>query len=295
MPTNRLIRSGPRVMRDVVTRAHLRADLLPRLPFAVAIVVAVVLMIVAIEHDPETDAATVAVEELPSGPPTYYEGEYFEEEADFEILEHGFGKVTDPDGRERVIVALIVRNPNDTELMPGGLLVHTETPAGYPITLEEIYLGLIPPESTAKVGYVLYADVEDIEVEDLKLKTLEPSMVYGGSELETNSEEVYLPDPLPEVEFLRSEPLTSPDGYRVHFRTRSPKAVADTQLSVLFRDGEGRLIGGLPASGEPLSDEGSIGGYRVVPEGESLQHFDLHESWIPEGADLDRIEVGPSH
>jgi hypothetical protein len=295
MPTNRLIRSGPRVLRDVVTRAHLRADLLPRLPFAVAIVVAVVLMVVAIEHDPETDAATVAVEELPSGPPTFYEGEYYEEEADFEILEHGFGKVTDPDGRERIIVALIVHNPQDEELMPGGLLVHTETPAGYPITLEEIYLGIMPPKSTAKVGYVLYADVEDIEVEDLQLKTLEPSMVYGNREMEIDTDELYVPGPLPDVEFLGTEPLASPDGYRVHFRTESATAVADTQLSVLFRDGEGRLIGGLPASGEPLSDEGSVGGYRVVPEGESLQHFDLHESWIPEGADLDRIEVGPSH
>jgi hypothetical protein len=293
MPVKRLIRSGARVLRDAVTRAHLRADLLPRFPFAVAIVVAAVLMVVAIEHDPKTDAATVTVDELPSGPPEYYEGAYFEEEATLEILEHGFSKIVDESGRERVILALIVHNPHDAQLMPGGLSIHTETPGGYPVTVEDVYLGILPPQATARIGYVLYADVEDIAVEDLKLAPLEPSLIYPGAELETD--EVYVPDPLPEVEFLRTEPLTSPDGYRVHFRTEAPKDLGDTQLSVLFRDSEGTLIGGLPASGDPLSDEGSVGGYRVVPAGETLQHFDLHESWIPEGADLDRIEVGPSH
>jgi hypothetical protein len=46
-------------------------------------------------------------------------------------------------------------------------------------------------------------------------------------------------------------------------------------------------------SADPLAAHGSVGELRLVPEGESAQHFDLHASWIPAGADLDRIEVGP--
>lgn len=293
MPVNRLFRSGARAMRDVVTRAHLRADLLPRLPFVVAVVVAAVLLIVAVEHDPETDAATVTVDELPAGPPTYEEEPYREEEVELEILEYGFSKITGGDGRDRIIAALIIRNPHDAELMPGTLSVRTETEGGYPVQVEDVYVGMMPPESTAKVGFVLYAEAEDIDPEELKLVETSPSMMYIGVDLEGYDEERYLPDPFPEVELAGIEPLASPDGYRVRFRTESPSEVTSAVLSVLFRDGEGRLLGGLPTTGDPLSEE-NPGGYRTLPEGESTHHFDMHESWIPEGADLDRIEIGPS-
>lgn len=293
MPVNRLFESGARAMRDVVTRAHLRADLLPRLPFVVAIVVAAVLLIVAVEHDPKTDAATVTVDELPAGPPTYEEEAYREDEAELEILEYGFGKITDGDGRERILAALIVRNPHDAELMPGTLSVRTETEGGYPVHVEDVYVGMMPPESTAKVGYVLYAEAEDIDPSELKLVETSPSLMYTGVDLEGYEGERYIPDPFPEVELAGIEPLASPDGYRVSFRTASASAVNNALISVLFRDGEGRLIGGLPTAGDPLSEENPAG-YRTLPEGEATHHFDLHESWIPEGADLDQIEIGPS-
>jgi hypothetical protein len=280
-------------MRDVVTRAHLRADLLPRLPFVVAVVVAAVLLIVAVEHDPKTDAATVAVDELPAGPPTFEEEVYQEEEVELEILEYGFSKITGGDGRERILAAVIIRNPHDAELMPGTLSVRTETEGGYPVQVEDVYVGMMPPESTAKVGYVLYTDAEDIDPDELKLVETSPSMMYTGVDLEGYEEERYLPDPFPEVELAGIEPLASPDGYRVSFRTISPSTVTSAMLSVLFRDGEGRLLGGLPTTGDPLSED-NPGGYRTLPEGEATHHFDMHESWIPEGADLDRIEVGPS-
>ncbi|MCC3762345.1 hypothetical protein K3N28_04595 [Glycomyces sp. TRM65418] len=290
----RLIRRGARAVREAVARAHLRADLLPRLPFGVAIAVAAVALVVALEHDPRTDENVVTVEELPSGPPTLYEGEYFEEEAELELLEYGFSKVTDAHGRERILAAAVVRNPHDAQLLPGGLSIHTETASGYPRTLEDIYIGIMAPESTAAVGYVVLADVDGIEPEDLQLKALDSTMLYPNVSWET--EEVFAPNPLPEVEFVRTEPLTSPDGYRVHFRTESAAAAVDMHLSVLFRDGEGRLLGGMPATSDPMSIESGIGGaYRAVPAGESFQHFDLHASWIPDGADLDRIEIGPSH
>jgi hypothetical protein len=281
MPTNRMIRGGARVVRDLVTRAHLRADLLPRLPFVVAIVVAAVAMVVAIEYDPETDAATVAVDELPSGPPTFYEGEYVEEEAELEILEYGFSKITDPNGRERLLVAVIARNPHDAELSPGQLAIRTETEEGGPDHLEDMFLGTIPPESTVQVGYVTYRNVDGIDVADLKVAAVEPSFIYPDVRWMSEDGDVYAPTPLPEVELAGIEPLTSPDGYRVHFRTESSVDAGGTRFSVLFRDGDGRLIGGLPVSADPLAAHGSVGELRLVPEGESAQHFDLHASWIP--------------
>jgi hypothetical protein len=296
MPVNRLFRSGARAVRDVVTRAHLRADLLPRLPFVVPIVIASVLLVVAVEHDPETDAATVTVDELPSGPPTFYEGEYpqdGEEEVALEILEYGFSKVVAADGRERIIAALVVRNPYDADLLPGTMSIRTETEGGYPVPIEDVYVGMLPPESTAKLGYVLYSDAEDIDPDELKLVETSPSMLYSDIDLEAGAEERYVPDPFPEVEFTGLEPLTSPDGYRVHYRTETAASLNNAMISVLFRDGEGRLLGGLPTAGDPMSEENQ-GVYRLLPEGEATHHFDMHEAWIPEGADLDQIEIGPS-
>jgi hypothetical protein len=294
MPVNRLFRSGARAMRDVVTRAHLRADLLPRLPFVVAIVVAAVLLVVAVEHDPKTDAATVTVEELPSGSPTFYEGAYpAEEEVELEIVEYGFSKVAVENDRERIIAAVVVRNPHDAELMPGTVSIQTETEGGYPVPVEDVYVGTIPPQSTAAVGYVLYTDAEDIDPDELKLVETSPSLLYTGLDLESEVAERYLPDPFPEVELTGIEPLISPDGYRVHYRTESATPFANAMISVLFRDSEGRLLGGLPTAADPMSEE-NPGSYRTLPEGETAHHFDMHESWIPEGADLDRIEIGPS-
>lgn len=293
MPSNRSIRSGARALRDLVARAHLRAELLPRLPFVVAIVVAAVALVVAIERDPPNEA-TAAVDELPSDPPTFYEGGEDFEEAELEILEYGFSKITDMDGRERMLAAVIVRNPHDAELVPGGLMIHTETEEGYPDRLDDLHLGWMPPESTAWVGYVVYANVEGIDPADLKLQASEPSMIYPNLEWETDTGPEYMPDPLTEVEFVGTEPLASPDGHRVHYRTESVAASPDLRFSVLFRDDEGRLLGGLPVSPDPMLDEGYYGAYQVVPEGESFHHFDVYESWVPEGTDLDRIEVGPS-
>lgn len=292
MPSNRLIRRSARLLRDLATRAHLRADLLPRLPFVIAIVVSAVALVVAIEHPPGTDEQVATVEELPSGPPTYSDdAAFFEEEVELEILEHGFSKITDAEGEEWILAAVIVRNPHDGELLPGGLSIQTETARGYPVNLDTMYLGSIPPRSTAAVGYVMTVDVRDVEVEDLVLEPTEPSMLYPEDAWEVEVDSLTIPEhPLPHFEFVETEPLASPDGYRVHFQAQT-EAVTEAQISVLFRDEEGRLIGGLPAN----SDADIVSGaYRTMPAGESMQYVDVLAEWIPERADLDRIEIGPS-
>lgn len=292
MPSNRLIRRSARALRDTATRANLRADLLPRLPFVIALVVSTVALIAAVEHRPKTDAAVTAVEELPSGPTTYTDdAEFSEEPVELEILEYGFSRITDASGTEWTLAAAIVRNPHDGELIPGGLSIQGETERGYPLELDQMYIGSIPPRSTAAVGYVSTVEMDGIALEDLSLESAEPSMLYPEEAWETAVESMAIPvDPLPRFELAGTEPLASPDGYRVHFLSDAPE-VTDVQISVLFRDGEGRLIGGLPVNTVPFEYDGS---FRTLPEGESDQYFDLLEEWIPEGADLDRIEIGPS-
>jgi hypothetical protein len=270
----------------------MRADLLPRMPFVIAIVVSAVALVVAIEHRPGTDEAVVSVEELPSGPPTYSDdAAFFEEEAELEIVEYGFSTITDAGGEQWILAAVIVRNPHDGELLPGGLSVQAETERGYPVNIDTMYLGSLPPRSTAGVGYVLPFDRRAHAPEDLLLEQIDPAMLYpeGAWEVEGDSATIPL-DPLPQFEFTEAEPLVSPDGYRVHFRAETAD-VTDVQVSVLFRDAEGRLLGGLPANSDFDIDTGA---YRTLPAGESTQYVDVLADWIPEGADLDRIEIGPS-
>jgi hypothetical protein len=295
MPSNRLIRRSARLLRDAATRANLRAELLPRLPFVIALVVSAVALVAAVEHRPKADAAVTVVDELPSGPPTYTDdAEFYGEEVELEILEYGFSRITDASGEEWTLVAVIVRNPYDGELIPGGLSIQSETERGYPLVLDQMYIGSIPPRSTAAVGYVSAVEMQEIPLEDLSLATADPSILYPEEAWETDEDSMAIPmEPLPQFTLAGTEPLASPDGYRVHFVSAAPE-VTDVQISVLFRDGDGRLIGGLPVDSDPFGYDAGASAFRTLPAGESDQHFDLLEPWIPEEADLDRIEVGPS-
>ncbi|MEV3935011.1 hypothetical protein AB0K52_03375 [Glycomyces sp. NPDC049804] len=294
MPSNRWPRRTARALRDAATHAHMRAELLPRLPFVIALVVSAVALVVAIEHPPGTDSKVVTVDEEPSGGPEELgdysdEAAYYEEEVELEIVEHGFSRVA-VDGLEMVLVAVVVRNPHDGELLPGGLSIQTRTERGYPVDLDTVYLGSIPPRSTAAIGYVMAADASAIDLAELELTTTEPSMLYEEDVVTGDGTFGQPGDPLPEFELGDLEPLASPTGYRVHF-TADAAVATETQISLLFRDEEGRLIGGVPAD---METEYYSGSFRALPEGESAQYVDLTEEWIPEGADLDRIEIGPS-
>jgi hypothetical protein len=292
MPSNRLPRRLAGALRDIATHAHMRAELLPRLPFVVALVVALVALVAAIEHRPKTDARTVAVEEQTSADPEEFTDEpaFTEEQVELEIVESGFSKVTVAD-QEYVLAAVVVDNPHDGELAPGGLSIFTETERGYPINLDTMFIGWVPPHSTAVVGYVMSVGLAGVDVENLSIKETEPSMLYPSNYLDdVVGGDSYEVDMLPSFEFTGLQPLASPDGYRVRFRADAP-AETDAQISVLFRDSEGKLLGGLPAD---TGFDDYTGAIRTFPAGESEQYIDVTEEWIPEGADLDRIEVGPS-
>lgn len=292
MPSNRWPRRLARALRDTAIHAQMRAEMLPRLPFVIALVVSAVALVVAIEHRPGTDARTVAVEEQTSPEPEEYtdESAFTEEQVELEIVEYGFSKVTLADGDEYVLVAVVVSNPYDGELVPGGLAIFTETKRGYPVNLDTMYIGQLPPHSTAAVGYVMSVGLGEVEVEDLSLEETDPSMLYPADYMESVEGGAIAMDPLPSFEFTGLEPLASPSGYRLHFTAEAP-AETFTQVSVLFRDGEGRLLGGLLADGGYSEYRAAA---RTFPAGESEQYVDVAEEWIPEGADLDRIEISPS-
>jgi len=295
MPSTTWMRRAARALRDLVSRAHLRAEPLPRLPFGIAFAASLVALAAALEHTPKADERTVALTEIASGIQEDAEGvEYFEEEAEVEIVEYGFSEVTVGD-RPWIMVGAVIRNPNDAPLSVGALSITAETEQGYPVRLEDFYMGSIPPETSVSVGYVANAGTqmgdERIAVADLRLEALEPSYVYSNSE-----EDGTQVSGMPEATLLETEPLLSPDGYRLHYRLDAAEA-GEAQMSVLFRDEAGRLIGGFIASADPFGFDGAVGVmavYLPVPEGESFQYIDIAEAWIPEGADLDRIEVGPS-
>ncbi|MFG3339102.1 hypothetical protein [Glycomyces sp. NPDC048151] len=291
MPSNRWLKRPASALRDLVIHAHMRADMLPRLPFVIALVVSAVALVVAVEHRSAADARLASVEELPSGRPEEYTDDvaFVEEEVELEIVETGFSKVVDRDGDESIIVAVVVRNPHDGELIPGSLAIQTETERGYPVDLDTMYIGSLPPFATAMVGYVMTGNVDAVDPADLTLRPTDPSMLYPSEywdDLESGLQ--YEIDPLPTFTYTGIQPLVSPDGYRLHF-TAETVDETDSQIAVLFRDGEGTLLGGVPADADLAS-----GGFRTLPAGESRQFVDVTAEWIPEGADLDRIEIGPS-
>jgi hypothetical protein len=293
MPSNRWPRRLARAVRDLATHAHMRAELLPSLPFVIALVVSAVALVVAVEHRPGTDARVASVDEQTSPAPERYtdESALVEQQVELEIVEQGFSKIIDQHGEERILVAVVVRNPHDGELVPGSLSINTETARGYPVNLDTLYLGSIPPHATASVGYVMAVDVTGVEVEELKLEQDEPTILYPTEYLEDlDGMEWFEMSPLPAFSFTGLEPMASPDGYRVHFKAETAEET-DAQIAVLFRDGDGKLLGGLPAGSD---SEYYTGAFRTFPEGASDQYVDVAAEWMPEGTDLDRIEIGPS-
>ena len=107
MPSNRWPGRFARALRDAATHAHMRAELLPRLPFVIALVVSAVALVVAIEHPPGTDAKVVSVDEEPSGGPEdaeeFDDAAYAETEVELEIVEQGFSWVS-VDGQDFVLL-----------------------------------------------------------------------------------------------------------------------------------------------------------------------------------------------
>ncbi|WP_335985933.1 hypothetical protein [Glycomyces sp. MUSA5-2] len=293
MPSTSWISAPARRLRGFASRIVRRTAPMPRLPFAVALAACAAALAVAVEWQPLPDDGIADVTELGTAPalgPDFTAGRQVE----FEILEYGFSPVVDELGTPRVILGAVLRNPFDTAMLtPGSLDVWAVAADGTEDDLESFYPNPIPADTTVQLGFVLSAALFDTPIENLRVTSREPSFLAPDPEGLTAEEQDWaFVEPLPEVAVVSVEPLLSPDGYRVHYRVVSA-IEQEIRVSIMFRDEDGALIGGLPAGQDPFSFDLGSAGWRSVGAGESVQELDLHASWIPEGADLDRIEIGP--
>ncbi|MFB9660731.1 hypothetical protein ACFQS3_16750 [Glycomyces mayteni] len=293
MPKTRWISAPARGLRRLAARVVHRTAPMPRLPFAVALAACAAALAVSLEWQPLPDDGVADVSELGTAPalaPDFTSGPQVE----FEILEYGFSPVVDELGTPRVILGAVLRNPYDTAMVtPGSLDVWALAADGTEDDLESFYPNPIPADTTVQLGFVLSAALFDTPVERLRVTSREPSFLAPEpADLTPEQRDWVFVEPLPELSVLAVDPLLSPDGYRVHYSVTSA-VEQEIRISIMFRDEEGTLIGGLPAGQDPFSFDLGSAGWRTVAAGESVQELDLHASWIPEGADLDRIEIGP--
>ncbi len=287
-------------LRGFAVRVHDRTDHLPRLPFGIAVGTAVLMLLVAIETGPDHDASVTEVEELAlSGDgATHVNESAAMVPASLEVVEYGFGAVVDHQGGERLSLGAVVRNPHGAMVVSSDLTVMGTDEQGAPYRVEQVYLDVIPPEASVPVGYVLLERPGRIDVDSLYL-TVENAQMWlppeGAAEADpyASGMEGYRE---PRIEMVDIEPLFSPEGYRITYQIEATEELdylETVKITLVFRDGGGVIVGGMPGWGDPFGGGAGMGGYRSIPPGVSFQYVDLPLAYIPEGADLNRSEIGP--
>ncbi|THV43603.1 hypothetical protein [Glycomyces buryatensis] len=292
MPPIRRVAAGVRALPRLALQWHHIAEMWPRLPFVVAVVVSLVLLGAAVGPGSDLDERVSPVDEIDmSDESVRHTNSYSETPGELEIAEVGFGTVTDSDGGTHVSVGAVLRNPNDKELLPGVLTVNGPGEDGATVKLGELYLDYIPAGSEMPVGAVLEGSAAGVDLDELQLVAEQSFLVdHGGADVGYE-----WPGP-PEIEVVGVEPLFVPEGSRVEFRVTMPaddEPMVDVRVGVIFRDAQGRIVGGMPAVGDPFSPSDWLSNYLLVPSGTSTQFLELPAGLVPDGADLDRIEIGP--
>lgn len=283
-----------RRLRGLALRVHRRTEPLPQLPFGIAVGVAILLLLIAIDTGPRPDTTVSDVDEVSFSDEGRHDV-YDTEPAELEIVEFGFGSVVDPQGQERLSLGAIVRNPHGTVVMPSTLAVMSTEEDGTPFTLEQIYLEHIPAASSVSVGYVLLQPADGIDEDTLDL-VAENTQRWAPSDTAAESPPFDWGAWMSQAAVVDIEPMFSPEGYRISYRVEArerPEQLEAVRIAIVFRDGGGTIVGGLPGWGDPFDDPGGVPGFRPLPPGGSLQYLDLPAASIPEGADLNQLEIGP--
>jgi hypothetical protein len=283
---------------DLARRMRHRLDRLPRLPFIIAATAAALTFLGAVDWRPvaadverQVDELAIAEELEDVG---IFDGRILGGE--IEILEYGFGVITDPEGEEVFSVAVHVRNPHDTASLAGSLKVEAADGDAEMTGLFE--LGMLEPGGEKHLTGVIPA------------RRLDPSRL-DGRELVVVADDVaqvvfldaQTGEPThrqrperPSLEVVGVQALYAPEGVRVECRLESAGPDAGYwSVYVFFRDTEGRLVGGIPfdradryAKVTRVNDNSAL----LVPQGTSTRYLDLSFDEIPAEADLDRIEIG---
>ncbi|HEU5126937.1 MAG TPA: hypothetical protein VFU12_03020 [Glycomyces sp.] len=287
-------------LRGFAVRVHDRTDHLPRLPFGIAVGTAVLMLLVAIETGPDHDRSVTEVEELAlSGDgATHVNEPAAMVPASLEIVEYGFGAVVDHQGGERLSLGAVIRNPHEALVMQSNLTVVGVDEHGRPYTVEQVYLDMIPPDTSVPVGYVLLERPERVDVDSLHL-VVENAHMWSPPEESADADLYALSTGAyrkPRIDIVDIEPLFSPEGYRITYQVEATEELdylETVKITLVFRDGAGAIVGGMPGWGDPFGGGAGMGGYRSVPPGVSFQYVDLPLAYIPDGADLNKSEIGP--
>ncbi|GAB3646724.1 hypothetical protein [Glycomyces tarimensis] len=279
-------------LRGLVERVHRRTDRLPQLPFGIAVGIAIMLVLVALESGSDPEARVSDVDELvlPDVSEQWSATESVTPAA-LEIVEFGFGAVTDQQGVERLSLGAVIRNPHDADVLGTTLAVIDTGDDGVPI--ERVYLNQIDARAEVPIGQILLEPADGVDASELTLQ-VEDAQLWNVEE--ADGPFLYGRTETPQISLAAIEPLFSPEGYRVNYQIETdgtPLYYESVKIALVFRDAEGSIVGGMPAWGLPFRRAGEELGWRTYPPGISQQHLDVPATYIPEGTDLDRIEIGP--
>lgn len=262
-----------------------RVDRMPKVPFIAVVAAASVLAVAAWATAPDGESDIEAVEEGTYPATTDAPSDVAPDEAaEAELIEYGFGALA-VDGEDRFGLGAVLRNPHPE--LPVNVLMEAEAidQQGEVVTVEQFRITVLAPDTEILIGRLLDGDANEWEARRYELSVNEVSFQF----------DVQAPPDRPEIQFslLEVERTVEPEGRRLVYRAESDlDRYSAVRTSVVFRDSSGQIVGGLLGSDRPRSGY-EESAWTEVPPGVSTRHFYLESSEIPEGADLDRTQLGP--
>lgn len=159
-------------------------------------------------------------------------------------------------------------------------------------TDHEFFLGRVPPGAEVTVGLVLPLRPELVDMDSLELEIGE--VTAFEFDLEPTGEPGYAIRPPPEITMLGMEPTVAPQGHRLNYEITidGEEDYSSHSVSLLFRNEEGDIVGGIPATDHPFAYAEGAFNSRHFPAGTSVQYVDLPDDEVPEEAELSRTEIG---
>jgi hypothetical protein len=289
-----------RSLAPFTSRSRRTLDARPRTPFVIAVALATLVLLAAVDWNPVAADRLREVDEIAI---PAEEGEHTSENVAvgvdwLEVLEFGYSPVTGPDGQAMVALGVHFANPRDDGYLWGSVAVTAVDDEGTTHELARMFAGIVPPGGERRIGVLVPVDDVDpallenglwIEPVDMTLQEIDDDDPWPSR--------FWYTGPVPEIAVVASEELYVPAGVRLKYRIESG---AEEELSlstaVFFRDADGRLVGGMafdPAARyllgrDPYFEPNSL---FTVPNGTSTRYLELRYDEIPAEADLDQVEV----
>jgi catechol 2,3-dioxygenase-like lactoylglutathione lyase family enzyme len=292
-----------RTVNRSAARLRRRIDAWPRLPFVLAAAAGLLVLLGAVDWRPTAADLVREVDELP-GLDRYGDDSRFTEtemEGAVDIVEYGFGIVTGRDGDERMTLAVRLANPDDLGSLEGTLGVHARNEDGTTEQLSEFDIGWIGAGSETRLTVLFPQRQLDPAAVAGRELVLEPERLrlfrteHHDQELIDALAGYVEPEP-PTIDITGIEELHSPPGLRLVCRIEfAGEGQSTWPVYVFFRDADGHPVGGLPFHRydryRALLGTDHLS-YLTVPSGSSVRYLEFAYDEIPDGADLDMIDIG---